>query len=221
MVRESRNKHRTCALSLRPADCPHPRRVTKSRSHPARPLLFCASGALGSDNRLTVLPNFECAWGANRLSAASLGDVISCVVFYNSEKCRSFHQPQRFLASLGVTHLPGSRLERARGVGVGVFLTSVPSGHIPFAPYCSVQNDRSDRGILGHSCIALGSSLSGCNHTFRGTGGLSRERRHTGKGAPDGGAWSIRTTQLYDRSEDRVMFDEVMKIYIEVDGSLP
>jgi hypothetical protein len=45
-----------------------------------------------------------------------------------------------------------------------------------------------------------------------------RERRHAGEGAPDGDTCinphQTRTTQLYDRREDRVTLDEVVKINI-------
>src|SRR5262249_33798599 len=43
--------------------------------------------------------------------------------------------------------------------------------------------------------------------------GLPRERRHFREGAANGSA-STRTTHLYDRREDRVTLDEVVKINI-------
>lgn len=56
---------------------------------------------------------------------------------------------------------------------------------------------------------AAGITTEVCNHTFRGTGW-----GHAGKSAPDGGASSTRTTQLYDRREDRVTLGEIVKINI-------
>jgi hypothetical protein len=52
-----------------------------------------------------------------------------------------------------------------------------------------------------------------CNHTFRGTGitVLPREWGTLEKARQMAAHTSTRTTQLYDRREDRVTLDEVMK----------
>ena len=63
---------------------------------------------------------------------------------------------------------------------------------------------------------AAGITTEVCNHTFRGTGitaylengGTLEKARQMAAHA------STRTTQLYDRREDRVTLDEVVKINI-------
>src|SRR5262252_7427027 len=69
----------------------------------------------------------------------------------------------------------------------------------------------------GPNCLkAAGITTQVCNHTFRGTGitaylengGTLEKARQMAAHA------STRTTQLYDRREDRVTLDEVVKINI-------
>ena len=55
-----------------------------------------------------------------------------------------------------------------------------------------------------------------CNHTFRGTG-ITADHENGGtleKARQMAAHASTRTTQLYDRREDRVTLDEVVKINI-------
>jgi integrase/recombinase XerD len=61
---------------------------------------------------------------------------------------------------------------------------------------------------------AAGLTTEASNRAFRRHHRLPRERRYFGEGAPDGAHASTRTTQLYDRREDRVTLDEVVKINI-------
>ena len=70
--------------------------------------------------------------------------------------------------------------------------------------------------MLQRRIKAAGLSTDVCNHTFRGTGittylengGTLEKARQMAAHA------STRTTQLYDRREDRVTLDEVVKIDI-------
>jgi site-specific recombinase XerD len=70
--------------------------------------------------------------------------------------------------------------------------------------------------VVQRRARAAGSTLEVCNHTFRGTGitaylengGTLEKARQMAAHA------STRTTQLYDRREDRVTLDEVVKINI-------
>ena len=70
--------------------------------------------------------------------------------------------------------------------------------------------------MLQRRAKAAGLSTDVCNHTFRGTGittylengGTLEKARQMAAHA------STRTTQLYDRREDRVTLDEVVKIDI-------
>jgi integrase len=62
---------------------------------------------------------------------------------------------------------------------------------------------------------AAGITTQVCNHTFRGTGTAYLENGGTLEKARQMVAHaSTRTTQLYDRRENRVTLDEIVKINI-------
>ena len=83
-------------------------------------------------------------------------------------------------------------------------------------PSSKMAVGRAYRAMVRRRAKAAGINTEVCNHTFRGTGitaylengGTLEKARQMAAHA------STRTTQLYDRREDRVTLDEVVKINI-------
>jgi site-specific recombinase XerD len=71
-------------------------------------------------------------------------------------------------------------------------------------------------GYVRRRAKAAGITMQVCNHTFRGAGNTSYlENGGTLEKAPQMAAHApTRSTQLYDRREDRLTLDEVVKINI-------
>jgi len=93
--------------------------------------------------------------------------------------------------------------------------------HRPYGPgQAELTRERLDRinawKMVRRRAQAAGNTTQVCNHTFRGTGitaylengGTLEKARQMAAHA------STRTTQLYDRRDDRVTLDEVVKINI-------